>query len=328
MNILVIGGTRFVGRHFVEAALAKGHTLTLFNRGKSNADIFPNVEKIRGDRDLQADLDQLRGRKWDAVLDTCGYVPRHVTMLAETLKEAVDKYVFISTISVYKEPVEPDADENAPLNTLEEESVEEVNGETYGGLKVLCERTADAVMPDRVLHIRPGLVVGPYDPTDRFTYWVARIKRSGDVLVPGTASRRVEMIDGRDLGEWTVSMIERKATGVYNAVNPTTPLTWGEWMETTCRALDVDATFKWVDDVFLESNNVNGGELPFWAPPPYDGVFAVSNHRALEMGLGCRMLEQIVLDTWEWHQGRGADYQLRVGMSSEREAELLSLFNA
>lgn len=329
MDILVIGGTRFIGRHFVEAAQARGHNITLFNCGQSNADAFPNVEQIRGDRDNQTDLDQLRGRKWDAVLDTCGYIPRHVTLLAETLKDAVDQFAFISTISVYQDPVAPDADEDAPLKTLEDETVEAVTGETYGGLKVLCERAADAIMgSDRTLHIRPGMVVGQFDPTDRFTYWVVRGAQGGDILAPGDPNRRVQLIDARDLAAFTLHMIEARAMGIYNAVNPIMPMTWDVWMQTIKRTLNSDAHFVWASDEFLEAHEVTGAELPFWVPAPYSGIFAVSNRRAVAAGLTSLSLERIVGDVWTWHQTRGADYQLKVGLSAEREQTVLSQLRA
>ncbi len=328
MNILVIGGTRFIGRHFVDLARARGHAITLFNRGKTNADLYPDVETIQGDRDKQGDLDQLRGRTWDAVLDTCGYIPRHVTMLAETLRDAVNQFAFISTISVYADPVQEGADEDAPLKTLDDATTEEVTGETYGGLKVLCERAADVIMPGRVVHIRPGLVVGSYDPTDRFTYWVDRIAKGGDVLVPGVASRRVQFIHAADLGAFMLRLIEDRVMGVYNAVNPTTPIHWGEWMESTKRATGSDAQFTWVSDEFLQTHNVTGAELPFWVPAPHDGVLGVSNQRAIERGLTSLSIDQVVAETLAWSRSRPADHVWKAGLSAQREAELLAKWRA
>lgn len=328
MNLLIIGGTRFIGRHFVEGALKNGHRVTLFNRGKTNADPVSGAEMIRGDRDQQADLDQLRAGKWDAVLDTCGYIPRHVTMLAETLKDRVEHYAFISSISVYQDPVAHEADEDVPLKPLDDPAGEQVTGERYGGLKVLGERAADAVMPGRVLHIRPGFVVGSYDPTDRFTYWADRIARGGEVLVPGAMSRRVQMIHGADLGAFMLKMIEDRATGVYNAVNPAHALTWGEWMDTTRRATGSDARFTFVSDAFLTAQGVTVGELPFWVAPPDDGVLAVSNQRAMANGLTSMPLEMIVAETLNWSRSRPADYVLKAGLSAQREGELLSAWRS
>src|SRR5512136_1410936 len=216
MNLLIIGGTRFVGRHLVEYALARGHTLTLFNRGQSNPDLFPRVEQLHGDR--AADLSLLQDRSWDAVIDTCGYVPRIVRLSAQTLAGRTDRYVFISTVSVYAQDNPRGMDENAPLAALKDETIEEITSETYGGLKALCEKAVEAVYPNRALIIRPGLIVGPYDPTDRFTYWPWRTAQGGEVLAPGNPDQPQQIIDARDMARWIVQMVEAKRTGVFNAV--------------------------------------------------------------------------------------------------------------
>ncbi len=208
MKLLVLGGTVFLGRHLVEAATARGHSVTLFNRGQHNPELYPEVEKLRGDRD--SDLSALQGRRWDAVIDTCGYLPRAVRASAELLADAVDHYTFISSISVYADFHTPAMDESAPVGTLADETVEEVTGETYGPLKALCEQAAERALPGRVLNIRPGLIVGPHDPTDRFTYWPVRVARGGEVLAPGRPHVPVQVIDGRDLAEWTVRMVEAR----------------------------------------------------------------------------------------------------------------------
>ena len=182
MDLLILGGTRFLGRHLVEAALGDGHRVTLFNRGLSNPDLFPEVETINGDRD--GDISVLQGRCWDAAIDTCGYVPRVVRASAGLLADAVDHYTFVSSISVYSDAIGPGADEDAPVEELEDPGVEEVTGETYGGLKALCERAAEEEMPGRVLNVRPGLISGPHDPTDRITYWPRRVAAGGEVLAP------------------------------------------------------------------------------------------------------------------------------------------------
>lgn len=321
MKLLVIGGTRFVGRHFVEPALAHGHEITLFNRGKSNADLFPEVEKIQGDR--EHDLDKLKGRHWDAVLDTCGYVPRVVKLSAEALADSVERYVFVSTISVYVNPIDAGSDEDAALETMEDETNEEIMAH-YGALKVLCERAAEAAMPGRVLQVRPGMIVGPDDPTDRFTYWAVRAQRGGEMLVPGTPDRQVQMIDARDLGSWMLKMIEEKRTGIFNATGPEGIRTWGDWMQACNEAAGSDATHTWVSDEFLQQQEVNGGQLPFWVPEPYNNLFAVSVARAVAAGLTFRPLIDTLRDTLAWHATRPADYQLKVGLSPEQEAELLT----
>src|SRR6267143_3681796 len=228
MKLLILGGTRFVGRHLVTAAVAREHEVTLFNRGKHPSAALTSVETIYGDRNR--DLVKLQGRRWDAVVDTCGYQPRSVRASAEILSHAVDRYVFISSQSVYADVSRLGVNETAPLATITSEQLDQANaldssgqasavtyGKMYGALKALCEEAADEVMPNRVLIIRPGLIVGPHDYTDRFTYWVVRVAHGGEVLAPGRPDRYVQFIDVRDLAEWTIRMIERKETGVYNA---------------------------------------------------------------------------------------------------------------
>ncbi|MFN8452727.1 MAG: SDR family oxidoreductase [Anaerolineae bacterium] len=323
MKILVIGGTRFVGRHFVDAALARGHDITLFNRGQSNADLYPNVENLRGNRD--GDLAALAGGRWDAVVDTCGYVPRVVRQSAELLADKVNRYLFISTISVYEDMLEPGADENAPLQTLADSPVEQVTGETYGGLKVLCEQVVEEIYGERALIVRPGMIVGPHDPTDRYPYWLLRAARGGEILVPGTPERPVQMIDARDLGAWMVHLLEQDASGIFNAAGPERPLTWAEWMETCRAATGTTPTYTWVSDEFLQAREVDGGELPFWVPAPYENIFAVSVERAVNAGLRFRPALDIARDTLGW---KGAGSDLKVGMKPEREAELLAAWRA
>ncbi|HLU10473.1 MAG TPA: SDR family oxidoreductase [Oceanobacillus sp.] len=319
MKLLVIGGTRFVGRHIVEAALARGHEITLFHRGQSNADLFPEVEKIHGDR--EHDLDKLKGRRWDAVIDTCGYVPRIVRLSAEALADSVDHYVFISTISVYEDPAQAGADEDAPLKTIEDETNEDFK-QFYGALKVLCERAAEAVLPGRVLHVRPGMIVGPHDHTDRFTYWAVRASKGGEVLVPGKPDRLVQMIDARDLGAWMTHLIEEKRTGILNATGPAYKLTWGEWMNTCKTVAGSDASFTWVSDEFLQEKEATQSQLPFWVPEFYNGIFDVSLKRAFDAGLTLRPLAETVRDTLAWFNS--LDRPLSVGLSPEQEADLLA----
>ena len=249
MKLLILGGTVFLGRHLVESALERGHTVTLFNRGQHNADLFPSVEKLRGNRD--GELDVLRGRSWDAVIDTCGYFPRIVRASAEMLAHAVDHYTFISTVSVYAEVKQPSIDENAPVARIEDESVEKITEESYGALKALCEQAVERALPGRALVIRPGLIVGPHDPTDRFTYWPHRVARGGEVLAPGKATSRVQFIDVRDLAEWTMSMVEAKQTGVYNATGPAHALTMEQTLSECRKVSQSDARLTWVEEKFL-----------------------------------------------------------------------------
>ena len=215
MKLLIIGGTRFVGRHLVAAALERGHEVTLFNRGTQSSP-FADVETIAGDRNK--DLDKLQGRRWDAVIDTCGYLPRNVKSTAEILSGSAERYVFISSQSAYADVSVPGVTETAPLRSLTSEQLDRAYAidtagqpsyaELYGGLKALCEQVVEEGMPNRVLIVRPGLIIGPYDYTDRFTYWIVRVARGGEVLAPGRPARPVQFIDARDLAAWIVLMTE------------------------------------------------------------------------------------------------------------------------
>jgi 2'-hydroxyisoflavone reductase len=324
MRILILGGTVFLGRHTVEVALARGHEVTLFNRGQRNPDLFPDVEKLRGDRN--GDLSALRGRKWDAVVDTCGYVPRLVHASAELLADSVERYVFISSISVYRElDKAPGLDEDSPVGKLEDEAVEEITGDTYGPLKALCEQAADAALPGRALNIRPGLIVGQHDPTDRFTYWPVRVARGGDVLCPDGPNWHTQVIDVRDLAEWTVRMVEAKAAGVFNATGPDYPLTFGKLLD-ECKAVSgSEARFVWVDGkLLLEAGVQPWSELPLWLG---GGDMTVSVSKAIAAGLTFRPLADTIRDTLAWNATRPLDREWRAVMKREREEELLREWN-
>lgn len=325
MKILIIGGTQFVGRALVEAALANGHEITLFNRGNTNPDLFPEVEKLRGNRD--GELDVLRGRKWDVAIDTCGYVPRVVKQSAELLADQVEHYTFISTISVYGETAHsPDAviDEDSELATLEDETVEQITGETYGGLKVLCERVAEAAMPGRVLQVRPGLIVGPYDPTDRYTYYMVRMARGGQFAVPPLDSP-LQGIDVRDLAEWTLRMAEKRQTGIYNALNP---VSVGELID-ACRAVLGDKAAEVIpmsESFLLEHGIQPWADFPAWLPASHEAMNRASNQRAVDAGMTFRSVETTVRDTLDWYIAtRGSvDAPLKTGLSDERMNELIA----
>ncbi|HKQ53772.1 MAG TPA: NAD-dependent epimerase/dehydratase family protein [Pyrinomonadaceae bacterium] len=339
MKILILGGTRFVGRHLVEAAVARGHEVTLFNRGKHSSAALAGVETIQGDRNR--DLGKLRGRRWDAVVDTCGYLPRNVRAAAEILSGSVERYVFISSLSVYADVSRPGVDESAAVATLTGEQLAEANaidssgqpsavtyGELYGGLKALCERAAEEVLPGRVLVIRPGLIVGPDDYTDRFTYWVVRVARGGEVLAPGRPGRYVQLIDARDLAEWTVSMIERQATGVYNANGLAHELTMARVLE-ECQAVSrSDASFTWVTDDFLLREKVAAwGEMPLWLPeetaPQLKGFMFINCEKAVSHGLRFRPLSDTVRDTLAWYETTRPDEGLKAGLDPVKEQSLL-----
>ncbi len=307
MKILVLGGTRFLGRFIVAAAQANGHELTLFNRGESNPDLFPEVEQIRGNRE---DLSPLAGRSWDAVVDTCGFVPRLVGKSATALADCIGHYTFISSISVYPDTEVAEVDESHALATMPDETVEEITAETYGPLKALCEQAAEAAMPGRVLLVRPGLIVGPYDRSDRFTYWPVRVARSGEVLAPNRPEHLTEFIDVRDLANWIVGMIEARQTGVYNATGPAGTLTMQQLLAQCQRVSGSNATFTWVDDDFLLKHEVGAFvEMPLWIPDQYGGLTIYRRDKAIAAGLTFRPLAETIADTLTWHATRPRDYE-------------------
>jgi 2'-hydroxyisoflavone reductase len=325
----VIGGTMFLGRHIVDAALAAGHDVTLANRGKTNADLFPSVTRVVVDRDN--DLSALKTGEWDAVIDTCGYVPGHVRPLAEMLVDRVGHYTFVSSVSVYTDVSKPGVDEDSPVGTLDDESVTDVTGETYGPLKVLCEREVQSVFGERALIVRPGLIVGPWDPSDRFTYWPRRFDLGGEAAVPDWKDMPVQLADVRDLAEWMVRAAEARIGGVFNGCGPATPWTFDE-MVTACvgAAGEHAATPVWVDEEFLLANDVSPwAELPVWLPSASEhaGMLAVSVDRAVNAGLTFRPIEEVVRDTLAWDRTQ-RDRELRGPLSAEKEAKVLAAWKA
>jgi 2'-hydroxyisoflavone reductase len=325
MKILIIGGTRFLGRHLVNSARARGHEVTLFNRGQSNPNLFGQVEKIRGDR--EKDLDQLTGT-WDAVIDTCGYFPRIVRMSAEALRNKVERYVFISSISVYSEFSKIGINESDPVGKIEDESIEEITGESYGPLKALCEKAVQDVFGIDSLIIRPGLIVGPHDPTDRFTYWPVRVARGGNVLAPEKPGTPIQIIDVRDLSDFIIELIQHNMSGVFNATGPGHELTLGALLD-TCKLVSAsDAKFKWASTEFLEQNKVAAwSDMPVWVPDTSEdaGFSRVNISKAVKAGLNFLPLEETVRDTLKWASERASDYEWKAGLSFERESELLDL---
>ena len=323
MKLLVLGGTVFVGRHIVRAAQERGHDVTLFNRGRTNPDLFDDVEQLRGNRD--GDLSALENGRWDAVIDTSGYVPRVVRASAEQLTDAVDHYIFISSLSVYPDLSIAGLDESSPVATMDDPTVEEVTGETYGPLKALCEQVVEDVYGDRGLVIRPGVIVGPHDPTDRFTYWAVRVARGGDVLAPGSPDRRVQFIDARDLAAWTVRMVEEGEAGTYNATGPEEGVTMAQVLSACREASQSNARFTWVDGAFLLENDVEPwSDMPLWlAGEEAVGFGSINVEKALAAGLRFRPLVETARDTQEWARERPGDHAWQAGLSAEREAELL-----
>lgn len=316
MRLLLLGGPKFVGRAVIDAALDRRHDVTLFNRGTTGADLYPELERITGDRD--GGLDGLRGRSWDAVVDTSGYLPRVVAASADLLHDAVGHYVFVSSISVYASFAQV-VDEEAPLAELSEPGSEDV-GTDYGALKALCEQAAERSFPGRATHVRAGLIVGPHDPTGRFTYWPHRVARGGDVLVPAPAWRPVQLVDVRDLAAWIVTAAEERPAGAFNA---TGPATMGSVIDAARRVTGSPARAVEVDDAFLSEQGVGEWlELPLWI----DTTNADSRHfmevdttRATDAGLSFRSLDDTVAATLE-HAGVVDG----VGLTPERERELLA----
>ena len=325
MKLLIIGGTVFLGRAVVEEALTQGHEVTLFNRGQSNSMLFPDAEQIHGDRD--GGLSALSGRTFDACLDTCGYIPRIVAASAQLLRNAVHTYAFVSSVSVYGEPLPEGTDEDGSLATMDDPSIEEVTGESYGPLKALCEREVLAAFGDRALLIRPGLIVGPHDVTDRFTYWPWRAAQGGRMLAPGRPNRPIQFIDVRDLAAWIVRMLAAKSTGVYNAASTPGTFTMASLLQTCCDVSEKPCELIWADDEFLTAREVGAWmELPLWIPEDADiasGFFDFKSNRAIAKGLTFRPLEDTVAATMDWSLSRAEDYEWRGGLRPEREAELL-----
>jgi 2'-hydroxyisoflavone reductase len=324
MRLLILGGTIFLGRHLAEQALAAGHHVTLFTRGKHNPDLFPQAERLQGDRDGK--LDALRGGSWDAVVDTCGYVPRIMRASARLLAPAVGHYTFVSSISVYRDFAQSGIDEEYPVAVLPDPTVEQVNGETYGGLKALCEQACEEELPGRTLLVRPGLIVGPHDPTDRFTYWPERIARGGEVLCPEPPGRATQVIDVRDLAAWILRLVEARTTGVYNATGLHPPLTFGRLFEECRRVSGSDARFTWLPEEFLLAQEVGSWqELPLWVPQTPDmlGFDSVSIDRALAAGLTFRGIADTIRDTLAWVGDLPADRPKRAGLALEKEAGVL-----
>jgi 2'-hydroxyisoflavone reductase len=328
VRVLVLGGTVFLGRHVVETLLARGHEVTLFHRGVRGSELFPQVERVLGDR--ATDLDRLpAGAKWDAVVDTSGYVPGVVGASAHALRDRAGRYVFVSSVSVYDISL-PAIDESSRILELPDGASREVMvPETYGPLKALCEHEAiDTFGTERTLVVRPGLIVGPYDQTDRFTYWPLRFARGGDVVVPDDLDSPAQWIDVRDLAEFIVDGIERERHGVVNAVGPAAPATLRSVLEASAAATGAPSRMVPIDRATLKEREISPWtDLPVWAPDGdgYDGITRVDRSRGLALGMRYRALETTVADTLRWAQTERGDAPLKAGLTPEREAELLAL---
>jgi 2'-hydroxyisoflavone reductase len=354
LKLLILGGTGFLGPHIVRRAIERGHEITLFNRGKSGPEKFPDLEWLRGDR--YGDLASLEravedGRQWDAVIDTFTYVPKTVTDAMDVLLPAMEQYVVLSTVSVYAEPLEPGMDESAPLNEIDDETAAAITthrdvGAHYGAMKARVEAAAEGRFPGRVANIRPGLIVGPGDWTGRYTYWPVRASEGGTIAAPGTGDDFVQFIDARDLAEFTIRAIERDLTGQYNAISPAGEWTCRDMVESAVRSTDSDAEIEWVAADFLQEQQVRAwADMPVWVPnsaPGYAGQGLLSTRKAMAAGLDSRPIDRTAADTLVDYRDRlataalertedevaQAARQLRGGLSPERERALLEAWRA
>jgi 2'-hydroxyisoflavone reductase len=327
MKLLILGGSVFLGYHTVHSAVRAGHEVTIFTRGRTSADGLPEgIERLQGDRD--GNLGVLEGRRWDAVIDTSGYVPRVVRDSVRLLANAADHYTFISSMSVYSGLDQPGVHEESPVLQLEDPTSENV-ALHYGALKALCEKEVMTAMPGRSLIIRPGLIVGPRDPSDRFTYWPSRLRRGGTILAPGKPDAQVQFIDARDLADWMIRMTESGSTGIYNASGPEHHMTMDGFLEYGRTVLNPLSELEWVEQSFLLQNEVGSWiEMPLWIPGEGETadvayLLAADIRKALAEGLTFRPLRDTLRDTAAWDAVRPQDLTRRAGMAEAREAELL-----
>jgi 2'-hydroxyisoflavone reductase len=340
LRILFLGGTGFTGPHQVRYALSRGHKVTVFNRGKTHPGELPKeAEQLIGDRNGQ--LDALKGRTWDVAVDIPTSIPVWVRDAAQILKGNVDRYVFISTISVYSDNSKPGMDETGPLAKYEgadamketQATLKASNYRLYGPLKALSEAEAEKWFPGKALIIRPGLIVGPGDETDRFTYWPVRLARGGEILAPGNPTDPVQFIDARDLAEWTIRMAEQGTTGIFNATGPKSTLTMAQMLDGIKKVTKTDAQLTWVDADFLAAQKVSAwSDMPVWVPPRGDeaGFSRISIKKALDKGLTFRSVPDTTQATLDWFRKQPADRQakLRAGIKPEREVEVLAAWHA
>ncbi len=335
MRLLVLGGTVFLGRHLVEVARERGHPVTLLNRGESGPDVFADddhrdLDQRRGDRTQgEAGLAALGDDRWDAVVDTCGYLPGVVATSARILAGRAKAYCFVSSLSALAVASAHRQDESAPVAELPAGADDTtVTGETYGALKVRCERAVSEHFEGRVLLVRPGLIVGPHDPSDRFTYWPRRISQGGSILAPPPEAR-IQFIDVRDLADWIVRALEARLDGLVHVTGPRRPMTMGQFIGACDEICGSDAVFTWVTDAFLEREGVAPfTELPLWIPAESGGFLDVDINHALTCGLSMRPLGQTVADTLAWDATRGDDDPVTAGLPLEREQQLLAKWAA
>jgi len=334
LRILILGGTAFLGPATVHHARKRGHEVTLFNRGKTNSDMFPDLDRRVGDR--FGDLNSLEDGEWDVVIDNSGYIPSTVRDSAQLLATRAKQYIFVSSISVYADFSKRGNNEESPVATLTDEEVaaakvmKDITGANYGALKALCEQEAEKAFPGRCCNIRPGLIVGPRDRSDRFTYWPVRIAKGGEVLCPDAPEVVTQVIDVRDLAEFIVHCAENGTAGVFNATSPPEQLTMGELFDACRDVSGSDATFTWVTPAFLEENEVAAwSDMPVWVPLEGEeaGHPFMDVSRAVAAGLTYRPIRETVrgtLDWWATVPQERKDKPMRSGITAEREAELLA----
>ncbi len=324
MNILILGGTQFVGKHITAASLKNNHNVTLFNRGKTSSEKIEGVTYLIGDRD--GNLEALKGKKFDAVIDVCGYLPRVVKQSAEFLKELVPHYVFISTISVYDHGYGEPIDIDSPLATLEDESVEEITGETYGGLKVLCEDEVLEVYEENSTIIRPGYIVGPDDHTDRFGYWIRKVAEGGEMLVPENDDQPMQFIDVRDLAEWTVKLTEKKQAGIYNAVGPNEKLTLADLLIRMQKHFNSDSQFVKVSKEFIDENEISVTDFPMlfsFKDAAHYNFMEIDPSASISQGLTHRTVEDTIKASYAYIKSLSFAYEFKCGLSDKRHGDLL-----
>lgn len=322
LRVLILGGTGFIGPHMVQTALDRGHQVTIFNRGKSNTHLFPEVEKLKGDRD--GDLESLKGREWDAVIDNTGYVPRHVRDSADLLKGQVGRYLFTSTGSVYALN-QGRIDEDSKLLDVPDPESEDVS-KYYGELKVLCEQAVQERFGDAATIVRPHIVAGPGDKSDRYTYWPVRIDRGGEMICPGDPANPVQYIDVRDLSEFCLHLVEQDTPGVYNGAGPSySELSMQEFIYAVRGVTSSDVHFNWINEAFLAENGIELFGFPLWISlnSEYKGLARVSIDRSVKHGLALRPLAVTAHDTLEWFKAQPAERQEKLQLHMERDAEVL-----
>ncbi|HMA68321.1 MAG TPA: NAD-dependent epimerase/dehydratase family protein [Candidatus Mcinerneyibacterium sp.] len=324
MKILIIGGTIFLGKHLVKIIDNEKHDLAIFHRGNHNIELDENVEEILGDR--RENLDLLKNQKWDVVIDTCGYFPEDVKKSVEYLKDKTNKYIFISTISVYKDFSEK-IDESSEIN-YKKGKLDKEDGNNYGPFKARCEKVVQKYFKEKSVIIRPGLIVGPDDPSDRFTYWIDRISKGGKIIAPGRKDREIQFIDVRDLAKWIIKIAEKDFTGIYNAAGPDYKLRMDKFLDKITEYFENNLQFFWIEDEYLLDKKVKPWiELPLWLPDSYNmkGMMMVDSKKAISKGLKFRNVKKTIKGTYQWFQKK--ERELKIGLKKEKEKEIIKLYS-